>query len=62
MDAAIAYKEVIRVNQSCFEAYKGLVDSLLGLTHVKDAIQIASNAVKNIGVNARTYAVILSLF
>ena len=58
MDAAIAYKEAIRVNQTCFEAYKGLVDSLLGLNHVKDAVTVAGNAVKNIGINARTYAVI----
>jgi hypothetical protein len=57
MEAAIAYKEVIRVNQCCFEAYKGLVDSLLNLNHVKDAIQIAGNAIKSIGSNARTFAV-----
>ena len=58
MDAAITYKELIRVNQNFFEAYKGLVDSLLNLNHVKDAIQIAGNAIKNIGQNARTLAVV----
>jgi len=54
-DTAAAFREVTRVNPYCFEAYKGYVENLLNLNNVKEAIQVAANAVKVIGSNHRTF-------
>ena len=55
-ESAVTYREATRINIYFFEAYKGLVDTLLTLNHIKDAIQIAANAVKLLGSNHRTLA------
>ncbi len=56
-ETAIAYREVTRANPYFFEAYKGLVDSLINLSQIKEAIQMAGNAMKAIGSNPRTLTV-----
>jgi hypothetical protein len=56
-ESAITYREATRINIYFYEAYKGLVETLLNLNHVKDAISTAANAVKLLGSNHRTLAV-----
>jgi tetratricopeptide (TPR) repeat protein len=55
-ESAVTYREATRINIYFYEAYKGLVDTLLNLNHIKDAIQIAASAVKLLGSNHRTLA------
>ncbi|RNA21357.1 anaphase-promoting complex subunit 7-like [Brachionus plicatilis] len=55
-ESAVTYREATRINIYFYEAYKGLVETLLNLNHTKDAIQIAANAVKLLGSNHRTLA------
>lgn len=55
-ESAVTYREATRINIFFYEAYKGLVETLLNLNHTKDAIQIAANAVKLLGSNHRTLA------
>lgn len=55
-ESAVTYREATRINIYFFEAYKGLVETLVNLNHTKDAIQIAGNALKLLGSNHRTLA------
>jgi len=55
-ESAVTYREATRINIYFFEAYKGLVETLILLNHTKDAIQIAANALKLLGTNHRTLA------
>ena len=61
-ESAVTYREATRINIYFFEAYKGLVETLILLNHTKDAIQIAANALKLLGTNHRTLAVIFYLY
>jgi len=56
-ESAVTYREATRINIYFYEAYKGLVETLVNLNHTKDAIQIAANALKLLGSNHRTLAV-----
>ena len=40
----------------------GLVENLVNLNHTKDAIQIAANALRLLGSNHRTLAVLLFFY
>lgn len=53
-ESAVTYREATRINIYFYEAYKGLVETLVNLNHTKDAIQIAGNALKLLGSNHRT--------
>lgn len=55
-ESAVTYREATRINIYFYEAYKGLVETLVNLNHTKDAIQIAGNALKLLGSNYRTLA------
>ena len=56
-ESAVTYRVATRINIYFYEAYKGLVETLVNLNHTKDAIQIAGNALKLLGSNHRTLAV-----
>ncbi len=55
-ESAVTYREATRINMYFYEAYKGLVETLLNINHIKEAIQVASSAVKLLGSNHRTLA------
>ena len=57
-ECAVTYREATRINIYFYEAYKGLVETLLSLSHTKDAIQVATTAIKLLGSNHRTLAVL----
>lgn len=55
-ESAVTFREATRINIYFFEAYKGLVENLVNLNHIKDAIQIAANSLRLLGSNHRTLA------
>lgn len=57
-ECAVTYREATRINPYFYEAYKGLVETLLNLNHTKDAVQVATTAIKLLGSNHRTLAVL----
>jgi len=53
-EAIIHYREAIRLSPNQLEPYEGLVDCYLSIEKQKDALNVARNAHKTIGANART--------
>jgi len=61
-EALIHYREAIRLAPSFFQPYKGLVECYILAEKLKEAMNIARNALKTVGSNARTFTLCADVY